>query len=347
VLLVCLLIAGCRLGDGIRRGEIEQHRPDSTEISAIDPSFGFESERSDRSDRRSGDSGFSPDTLNAPRARTPLVQLAGIEPAPSYATQSYATQSYATQAPSDTGTGSAATLDTEDGRSIGFRDDLSRIWPRLRDDARGIVNWNNAALLGGALGAALALRSDVDGDVRRDTARHPARWGNGTEFLENFGDPKYQIPVLAGLYAVSLKRQDPKLHSLSGSLLSAYTISGVSTVAIKAIANTKRPSDRYNNGNYGFPSFHTSSAFSMAAVLDEYYGPRAGLPAYALAGLVGWSRIDQRAHDLSDVLFGAALGFVIGKSVAGRQLYGDSRVRLRPYIHPTEPANGLMLDVAY
>ena len=71
-------------------------------------------------------------------------------------------------------------------------------------------------------------------------------------------------------------------------------------------------------------------------MLDEYYGLQAGLPAYALAGLIGWSRLDERDHDLSDVVFGAALGFVIGKSVARDHLYGDSRVRLLPYVHPTD-----------
>ena len=333
-LSACLLIAGCRLGNEIRRDRMEPLSTDTTKTPGVEPPSRSEVTGDGPSRQRDGLRDFGRDDPDKIRAEPAFVQLTGIESAAADS---------ATQ-PTDSETGST---ETPEEQPVSFRNDLTHTWSQLRDDARGVVNWNNAAILGGALGAALVLRADVDGDVRRDTARHPARWGNGTEFLEKFGDPVYQVPVLAGLYAISLKQQNPELHSLSGSLLSAYAISSVSTVAIKAIANTDRPSGRFNNGHYGFPSFHTSSAFSIAAVLDEYYGPRAGLPAYALAGLVGWSRIDQRDHDLSDVLFGAAIGFVVGKSVAGRKLRGDSRVRLRPYTHPTESANGLMLDIAY
>jgi hypothetical protein len=68
-------------------------------------------------------------------------------------------------------------------------------------------------------------------------------------------------------------------------------------------------------------------------VVDEYYGWPVGLPCYVLAGLVGWSRIDQREHDLSDIFFGSVLGFVIGKSVAGAHLerYG---YRVYPCVDP-------------
>ncbi len=228
-----------------------------------------------------------------------------------------------------------------------FQDDWHRYLPVLRDDAVGLVNWNNAAVLGAALAAAIGVRQDLDDQVRQNTARHPERWGDLSHTLGQFGEVQYQVPVILGLYAYSLKAQDPELHAMSGAMLSAYTISGLSDVAIKAIANTDRPSQDWNSGQFGFPSFHTSSSFAIASVLDEYYGPKAGLPAYALAGLIGWSRIDERDHDLSDVLFGAALGYVVGKSVSRGHLFGDSRIRLLPYVHPTDGTSGLMLEVPY
>jgi hypothetical protein len=82
-------------------------------------------------------------------------------------------------------------------------------------------------------------------------------------------------------------------------------------------------------------------------VLDEYYGFEAGLPAYTLAGLISWSRIDERDHDLSDVVFGAAMGWVIGKSVAGTHLRGNGRVRVSPWMHPGEGAAGVMFDARF
>ncbi|MGE3314464.1 MAG: phosphatase PAP2 family protein [Planctomycetaceae bacterium] len=234
-----------------------------------------------------------------------------------------------------------------DCATLSFREDVHGIWPRLRDDTKGLVNWNNAAILGAALGGSLLIRSELDDDVREAVERHPQRWGDGSDALGWLGDPTLQVPVMLGAYAWSLRQQDEELHDLMGTMISAYTINGVVTVTVKGIANTDRPSDDWNGGKFGFPSFHTSSSFAIAAVLDEYYGCRAGIPAYMVAGLVGWSRIDEQDHDLSDVVFGAALGWVIGKSVSRRHLEGDSRVRLLPYMHPTDGSSGLMLDVAF
>ena len=52
--------------------------------------------------------------------------------------------------------------------------------------------------------------------------------------------------------------------------------------------------------------------FSMATVITVLEGPVWGIPAYLLAGLVGYSRLDSNVHFLSDVLFGSALGTAIG-----------------------------------
>ncbi len=228
-----------------------------------------------------------------------------------------------------------------------FTSDLHDFLPMVTNDARGLVNWNNLALLGVGLGGALAMRADLDDQVRANTQRHPERWGDGTDVLGKLGNAEFQVPALLALYAHSLTRGKSELHDVSGSLISAYTINGLSTIAIKGIANTNRPSGDYNDGEFGFPSFHTSSTFAMAAVLDEYYGPKIGLPTYAMAGLIGWSRIDQRDHDLSDVVFGAVLGYVIGKSVAGRHLRGDSSVRILPYLHPNDASAGVMFDIPF
>lgn len=228
-----------------------------------------------------------------------------------------------------------------------FRDDFRDYFPRVRDDAVGTVNWTNGLIFGAAAGAAIAIRQDLDDQVREDTARHPERWGDATHALGKLGEAPIQVPAILAVYGYSLYEDDPELHALSASLISAYTIMGLSTVAIKGITDTERPTDEWNNGRYGFPSFHAASSFTVAAVLEEYYGLKAGVPLYALAGLISWSRIDERDHDVSDVVFGAALGYVVGKSVAGQHLRGDGRVRLLPYTHPTDGASGLMLDVAY
>lgn len=228
-----------------------------------------------------------------------------------------------------------------------FRDDAASFLPEVWEDAKGVANWNNSAILGLSLAGAIGIRQGLDEDVRKNTARHPKRWGEFSQGIRNLGEAQFQIAGLLLYRGIALYNEDEFDRNLSQSLLSAFTITGLSTLAIKAIANTDRPTDSFSNGEYGFPSYHTASSFAIASVLDEYYGTKVGLPSYILAGLVGWSRIDEREHDLSDVVFGAALGYVIGKSVASSHLTGDSRVRLVPLIHSAQPATGLAFEVSY
>ena len=179
-------------------------------------------------------------------------------------------------------------------------------------------NWDNLIVLGTALGGSLALRGDVDQDVRNCTGEHPDRWGEGSKVLGDFGSSNIKSRSSSVLTRSRSGTQDEWHHDMMTSMISAYTIFGLSTLTIKGIADTKRPSDGWNGGSYGFPSWHDGSLFCMSAVIDEYEGHWIGVPLYILSGLVGWSRIDARDHDLSDVVFGGVLGYVIGKSVAGR-----------------------------
>lgn len=229
--------------------------------------------------------------------------------------------------------------------ALNFCSDRQNMWHTLGDDAKSLVTWKNAALLGLATGAAVGIHQDWDDKVRSYTAEHPHRWGNAGESIGYLGDFSVQIPVLAGLYSYSLWDQNEPLHDLSGSLISAYAITTTTTTLLKVAVNSDRPTREFNDGHYGFPSYHTSSSFALASVVDEYYGHRAGLPAYALAGVIGWTRLDNRDHDLSDVVFGAALGYVVGKGVARRHL--GQNVDVVPFHDPANGTSGLTVGVSY
>lgn len=79
------------------------------------------------------------------------------------------------------------------------------------------------------------------------------------------------------------------------------------TYATKVLINKERP----NGEDYSFPSGHTSVAFCSAAFIQRRYGWTYGIPAYALASYVGYSRIKANKHDGWDVLAGAISGIGI------------------------------------
>lgn len=67
-----------------------------------------------------------------------------------------------------------------------------------------------------------------------------------------------------------------------------------------------------------FPSGHTLAAFCTATVTADGQRPAASAVRFAVAGLVGLSRLHLRAHHASDVLGGVAVGLALG--AVGRTL---------------------------
>ncbi len=78
------------------------------------------------------------------------------------------------------------------------------------------------------------------------------------------------------------------------------------TYALKFAIHETRP----NGGDQSFPSGHATLAFTSAEFIRKRYGWEFGLPAYALATFVAYSRIEARQHHPIDVIGGAAIGIV-------------------------------------
>ncbi|MBI5863549.1 MAG: phosphatase PAP2 family protein [Planctomycetes bacterium] len=204
--------------------------------------------------------------------------------------------------------------------------------------------WNaeNALVLAGAMGASVAMREGgVDDAVRRRTVGE-FKLGDADETIQIIGHPATHFAGAGLLWLGSAAFQDAREHEVARALGEALIVNGVTTMALKVSTNTRGPDE----DNRAWPSGHTSSVFTTAAVFNEYYGPWVGVPSLALAGLVGYQRIDSRVHDFSDVTFGAVLGYVVGTSVARDrkgelpELFG---MKVVPYADPTTGASGLAL----
>ncbi len=107
------------------------------------------------------------------------------------------------------------------------------------------------------------------------------------------------LPVGAAVGALVI--QD---HQGLGQLALAYASAMAIVYVLKPTIDRTRP----DGGGQSFPSGHAASAFAGAAFLERRYGWRFGVPAYALATYVGWSRVEADRHHPSDIVAGAAIG---------------------------------------
>lgn len=87
---------------------------------------------------------------------------------------------------------------------------------------------------------------------------------------------------------------------------------------------------------YSFPSGHTAAAFALASVLDvdlrSTFGYWHTPVVYAMALGVAHSRIYDRKHYLSDVIFSGAIGWSIGTWIASKDRKSAiSDITLLPY----------------
>jgi membrane-associated phospholipid phosphatase len=109
------------------------------------------------------------------------------------------------------------------------------------------------------------------------------------------------LPVAAGGF--SLYRED--YNGLLQLGLSEVISEGLSFGLSHAIRE-QRP-----NGSdwHSFPSDSTAVAFSAASFMQIRYGWDYGIPFYALAAFVGYSRVEAKEHHWGDVLAGAFIGW--------------------------------------
>lgn len=122
--------------------------------------------------------------------------------------------------------------------------------------------------------------------------------------IETAGDVLLIIlPATAAGLTVVFK---DKAGTLQFGKSAALTIG--TTLGLKYAIKEERP----DGGGHSFPSAHASISFTSAEFIRKRYGWEYGLPAYAAALFVAYSRVEARKHYAHDVIAGAAIG--IGSS---------------------------------
>jgi membrane-associated phospholipid phosphatase len=186
---------------------------------------------------------------------------------------------------------------------------FQHLFQNLAHDAVRLGSVDTVAIVGtGAVAAAIAHHGDV----------RVANWADAqgvsgyTAPWRTLGNGWTQGGAAVGTYLVGLAAHHRETEHIGSDLIRAQALNAVITRVAKAAAGRRRP----GGGPDSMPSGHTSASFTSAAVLAEHFGWKAGAPAYAVASLVGWSRVRDHQHWLSDVIVGAAVGTAVGHAVA-------------------------------
>jgi len=194
----------------------------------------------------------------------------------------------------------------------------------------------NLIILGTAFGADRIVRHNWDGEIRDELRYDDTSLAETDDFGTIIGNPALHFGVAGAWYLTSLHKQDQGHYEKSRTMIQALMVNGLSTMLLKVSMDDETPNDE----EWGWPSGHTSSSMCFAAVMHEYYGWKAGAPLYLLAGYSAATRLEDREHDLSDLVFGAALGFVVGHSVVQGELPNVAGFHMLPY--GGRDAGGLM-----
>ncbi|WP_018968562.1 phosphatase PAP2 family protein [Rubritalea marina] len=165
----------------------------------------------------------------------------------------------------------------------------------------------------GVFGAALVLGSSAQ-----------AVKAESEDTLRDIGDVlQFALPGAGGI--ATLFERDSDWEGSKQWLKTMGTSLGTQ-VAIKFVVDKTRPS----NGTQSFPSGHTAGAFSGAAFIERRYGWGWGIPAYGLAGLTAYSRVNADVHDTWDVIGGAAIGTLSAYIHTTPYRIGNKDLKVKP-----------------
>jgi membrane-associated phospholipid phosphatase len=190
----------------------------------------------------------------------------------------------------------------------------------LGRDFKGLLSRDNLLLASiGGLGAAAGSQWDV-----RSSAYN---WGEGFGSFMRPGDFSGSFLVQTGsavaTYAIGRATGSRKVTTVGASLFRAHVVAQTVTQGIKFSVRRTRPDGTV----LSFPSGHTAAAFATASVLQSELGWKVGIPSYGAAAWIAASRVHARRHYLSDIIAGATIGIMAGRSVtvgSGRMKFAVS-----------------------
>jgi hypothetical protein len=189
----------------------------------------------------------------------------------------------------------------------------------LRLDVKNLPSKPNLYI--GLTGGALALAvHPIDQDVNAKLRSYIDAVDDIFAAGKYYGGTPVQIALSVGTYAFGRVFDEPKVSHLGMDLLRAQLISELLVQPLKFATHRQRP----DASNFqSFPSGHAAVTFAGATVIERHLGWKKAALVYGVASYVAASRLHDNVHYASDVVFGAALGAIAGRTVTehGRETW--------------------------
>jgi membrane-associated phospholipid phosphatase len=210
---------------------------------------------------------------------------------------------------------------TLDGHSDEGRRTLGAFPKNLGRSFIGVFSKNNLApfLIGAAAtGIGTAFDSQAHNGLigQAPSLSHAASTAGGLTVM---------APLTVGLFAAGRLAPDTRFRAFTYDATQAVIVNGIYSEILKKAVSRGRPD---GSDALSFPSGHASTAFALATVAEKHYGWKIGIPSYLAASTIGLSRISNNKHYLSDVIAGAALGVITGRTVVHQNGEPVGRKRL-------------------
>ena len=220
---------------------------------------------------------------------------------------------------------------------------LKTIGPNMLHDQLRIWTFPAKVVTGRHLLPTFAVLGVTGGLIAADPTtgrffrRHEDSFAGLNEHLTESASTTGSLLTPAALYLTGLVRKDAYMQHTGLLAAQAWVGAEIPNVALRAAFRRSRPVDFTPDGSFrntwfkaegnpfaakgGFPSGHTATAFAVATVVSRRYSHHRWVPfvAYGLASAVAFSRATSGNHFLSDIFFGGAIGYSVGRFVVLRE----------------------------
>ena len=196
----------------------------------------------------------------------------------------------------------------------------------VADDVVALPTRENGWWLLGGTAATILVYQFEDAEAASKFLNQPI-----LDYLSDFGniwgDVRVQGTLALGTLGIGSWAGNNEVAGFGFDLSRGLLLTYATTSIIKPLVNRTRP----NGEDYSFPSGHTAAAFTIAGVVTRRYGGWLGGISLGLGVFTAMGRMEDMKHYASDVVAGATIGWIFGRTVARHDSPDETAWQLVPF----------------